>query len=110
MAKKLVAVTEIRYDDQVVPAGETLDASKFDKKQLEELYNAGAVRIDDGSSDESSSELPEDQKQLHAENQYVSADQSAEASSPVGEPKSPAAKSTAAPAKEATTNVKGNTK
>lgn len=108
MAKKLIAVTEIRHDDKITPAGETLDASKFDKKQLEALYDAGAVRIDDGSSDEdaakqATTEVTETNPQTN-----ISADQSAEASSPVnaGTTSSPKA---AAGSKE-TPNAKGSGK
>lgn len=108
MAKKLVAVTEIRSADEVVPAGETLDASKFSKKQLEELYDAGAVRIDDGSSDEEAAQTATDETKTETSQTYVSADQSAEASSPVnaGTTSSPKA---AAVTKE-TTSGKGSSK
>lgn len=83
MAKKLIAVTEIRHDNEIIPAGETLDASKFDKKQLEALYDAGAVRIDDGSSNDEAAR--EATVQTSEENPQAndSATQSAEASSPV---------------------------
>lgn len=131
MAKKLVAVTEIRHDDLVIPAGETLDASKFEKSQLEALYDAGAVRVDDGQQETTNTgpsaeeveklraeadeanrkelEKNSKQQQLHAEQNRISADDSAAASSPAGEPKSPA-KSASAPAVKETTNAKGNTK
>lgn len=131
MAKKLVAVTEIRHDDKVIPAGDTLDASMFDKNQLEQLYDAGAIRVDDGSesttatgpsaeevdkmraeADKANAEetaKSEEQQKLQADQAYVSADQSAAASSPAGEPKAPAAKSTA-PAAKGVTDGKGTAK
>lgn len=94
MAKKLVAVTEIRHDDKIIPAGATLDASMFEKSQLEALYDAGAVRVDEGSNDAPATN----------ETAKTSAEQSAEASSPA----TPApAKSTSAPAVKETTNGKG---
>lgn len=130
MAKKIIAVTEIRHDHGITPAGETLDASQFDKKQLEQLYDAGAIRVEDGSenreatgpsaeeveklraeADKKNAEEAKnaEQEKLHAENMHVSADQSAAASSPAGEPK-PTAKSASAQAVRETPNVKGNTK
>lgn len=83
MAKKLVAVTEIRHDDQVIAPGETLDASKFDKKQLESLYDAGAVRVDDGSTDAEAAQADTEKTDEENPQSVVSANQSAAASSPV---------------------------
>lgn len=99
MAKKLIAVTEIRHNDEIIPAGDTLDASKFDKKQLEALYDAGAVRVDDGSSDTAPTN----------DETAISADQSAAASSPAKATPAPA-KSAPAPAVRETANDKGSAK
>lgn len=98
MAKKLVAVIEIHHGDYVVPVGDTLDASNFSKKELEALYDAGAVRVDGGSgNEESNTQEP------------ISADQSAAASSPAKATPAPA-KSAPAPAVKETANDKGTTK
>lgn len=98
MAKKLVAVTNIKNNGEFTPAGETLDASKFDKKQLEALYDAGAVRVD--GSDTSKTETESTSTNV------TSADQSAEASSPANTTSSTKA---AAGTKE-TVSGKGNSK
>lgn len=100
MAKKLVAVTEVRHNDEVIAAGETLDASKFDKKQLEALYDAGAVRVEEGS------ETTTTQTQETESTRVTSADQSAEASSPA---KTTSSTQAAAGSKE-TVNAKSGAK
>ncbi len=45
MAKKLVAVTAIKHDGEEFADGSELDASKFSKEQLKDLYDAGAVEV-----------------------------------------------------------------
>lgn len=47
MAKKLVAVTAIKHDGEEFAEGSELDASKFTKEQLKDLYDAGAVEVKD---------------------------------------------------------------
>lgn len=98
MAKKLVAVTEIRHNDEIIPAGETLDTSKFDKKQLEALYDAGAVRVDDGAdeAEKTSTETPENTETVKPATSATAAPTPA--------------KSVAAPASKETANAKGSGK
>lgn len=90
MAKKLVAVTNIKFNGELLPAGEPLDASKFDKKQLEALYDAGAVRVDEGSDEKTETKTTETPETATPQ-ATTSADQSAQASSPAATTSSPKA-------------------
>ena len=108
MGKKLVAVTEIRHNGEVTSAGETLDASKFDKKQLEALYDAGAVRVDEDDQETEATETPENSGETKTDNKVEAKP----------EPQKPAtsasavtpAKSVAAPASKETASGKGSAK
>ncbi|MET0466939.1 MAG: hypothetical protein ABW007_27510 [Chitinophagaceae bacterium] len=55
--KKLVAVTRVVHgasggESREYEPGETLDTKDFSEKELRALYDAGAVKIDDNSSNE----------------------------------------------------------
>lgn len=56
MAKKLVAVTGIKHNGEFFPAGEPLDTGKFDKEELKQLHDAGAVKVE-GEDDPTAEEL-----------------------------------------------------
>jgi hypothetical protein len=66
MAKKLIAVTNIRHSGEDFEAGSELDTTKFTKEELKSLYDAGAVEVQDGGRSEmdnmSSSASPENPK------------------------------------------------
>lgn len=108
MGKKLVAVTEIRHDEEVFAAGETLDASKFNKKQLEALYDAGAVRVDESEDEDVK---PENEENKNVEDKNVE-DKTAKPETPKPATSATAtpAKSVAAPATKETASGKGAVK
>lgn len=62
MAKKVIANTGIKHifdgQDYLVLAGEVVDTSKFSKEQLEQLYDAGAVTIEETKDVEIESSTP----------------------------------------------------
>jgi hypothetical protein len=60
MAKKLVAVTNIKHNGEYIPAGEAIDASKFEKDELKQLHDAGAVKVE-GEDDPTAEELAPEQ-------------------------------------------------
>lgn len=45
MAKKVVALTNIKYGDGEYAVGAEVDTVKFSKEQLAELYDAGAIDV-----------------------------------------------------------------
>lgn len=47
MAKKAYAVTNIKHGNGFIEAGEEVDLSQFDRKQLQELYDDGAIEARD---------------------------------------------------------------
>lgn len=55
MAKKAVAVTDIKGSDVYIHAGDEIDPSKFSKGELKELHANGAIKIEDTKDQEGSS-------------------------------------------------------
>lgn len=55
MAKKLIAVTNVRHNGDDIEAGSEVDTSKFTKDELKSLYDSGAVRVEDSGGLEGSS-------------------------------------------------------
>lgn len=55
MAKKLVALTNIKHDEDFYEAGSEMDSSKFTEDQLKELMDNGAIEVQEGSEKKSSS-------------------------------------------------------
>lgn len=51
MAKKLTAATDIKAGDTYINAGDPINPSDFTREQLKELYDAGAVKVDDEYTD-----------------------------------------------------------
>lgn len=56
MSKKIVAITQIHHgmadgETYIVQAGEEVNPGKFTKEQLEALYDAGAVSVDEGAEE-----------------------------------------------------------
>lgn len=45
MAKKVVALTNIKYGEGEYAVGDEVDTVKFSKEQLAELYDAGAIDV-----------------------------------------------------------------
>lgn len=60
MAKKLVAVTDIRHDGKDYAAGSTLNKDEFTQDQLKQLYDNGAVKIEDTDDKEATSSAAPD--------------------------------------------------
>lgn len=100
MAKKLVAVTSIKHNGELFPAGESINPAKFDKEELKQLHDAGAVKVegeDDPSPEELAPEQPEEgAKEKNEENLKKEAEQEK------AEATKPAATSAANPAKATT--------
>lgn len=46
MAKRLVAVTNIKHNGNFIKFGEVLDHKLFTQEQLKRLYDAGAIRLE----------------------------------------------------------------
>lgn len=89
MAKKILAVTGIKHNDEFFDAGEELDPSKFTKDQLKELHDNGAVVIkDDGKLEDVKAEnlTPEQLGQTGAQSQDVSATAKASTAAQLGGP------------------------
>lgn len=108
MAKKIVAVTGIRHNGDEFPAGETVDAAKFNKDELKALHDNGAIVIvDDTKIDEVKAEdlTPEDLGQKGAQMMDVSAESKQGTADLINKatgakPDSGPAKTAAEPAKE----------
>lgn len=75
MAKKLVAVTSIKHDGEEFDEGTELDASKFSKEQLKDLYDAGAVKVADSDED---AEQPTVQTPMEVDQTVSSQDETSE--------------------------------
>lgn len=63
MAKKLIAVTNIKHDGNLFDAGAELDPKGFSREQLQALYDAGSVVVTDGAD----AVEPEQQEAEHAQ-------------------------------------------
>lgn len=76
MAKKLVAVTNIKHNGEEFDAGQPVDPSQFSKAELKELHDNGAIVIEDDTKaeDVKGEDLtPEELGQKGAQTQDVSA-------------------------------------
>ena len=108
MAKKIVAVTDIRHDGDTYPAGQPLDPAKFSKDVLKELHDNGAVVIvDDKAGDVKAEDLtPEELGQKGAQMQDVSAEAKQATADLVNSAKTAEAKPEAKPEEKATPTKK----
>ena len=59
MAKKAVALTNIKGGDVFVAEGEEIDLSKFSKDELKDLHAAGAIELVDQKDEKKSEESEE---------------------------------------------------
>ena len=76
MAKRLVAITDIKHNGDFFGAGKPIDPSQFSKAELKELHDNGAIVIEDDAKveDVKGEDLtPEELGQKGAQMQDVSA-------------------------------------
>jgi hypothetical protein len=52
MAKKVVAKTRIKHDGKLYEVGSELPVDEFDKEQLKQIYDSGAIEIVDEPTEE----------------------------------------------------------
>lgn len=76
MAKKIVAVTDVKHNGDTYPAGSELDPSQFNRDELKQLHDAGAIVVNDDSKPDdvtANTLTPEELGQKGAQMQDVSA-------------------------------------
>lgn len=49
--KKLVAITKVKHNGTMYEPGDTLNMEGMDKKTIESLFDAVAIKVDDGGTD-----------------------------------------------------------
>lgn len=76
MAKKIVAVTDVKHNGETYPAGSELDPSQFNRDELKQLHDVGAIVVNDDTQPDdvtANTLTPEELGQKGAQTQDVSA-------------------------------------